>query len=185
MEFISVDTIKEFFDDFDLDALVAELKAVTPYLQTVATQEEIANLIVSTESESFGAFIAAMQSADSKGAPLHSRIDINDISDDLAAQVDKDLTEMVKALEILAMYEMLEDNNYTGQDLQGVAFIHADHFQKYVQDEAIENSWVADHVSDCVDWSAYAHKMKMQYGSVDIQCPNLLNEDSSEFYYSK
>ena len=185
MQLISVDTIKSFFNDMDLEALVEELNAVTPYLQTIATQEEISNLIVSTEADSFDAVITALQSANSTGLTLHSRICINDISDDLASPVDKDLTEMVKALEIIAMYEMIGDNNYTGAAIENVAFIHANYFQEYVQEEAIENGWVADHVSDCVDWSAYAKKMEMQYGSVEIDCPNLLNENSSTFFYPK
>ena len=185
MQLISVATAKELFEDFNHDALVAELKAATPYLNTIATPEEIKSLIVSVEAQSFGAVISALQSADADGSTFHSRIDINDIPDDMVADVDADLSEMVKSLELMQIYEMLEDNNYTGSDLENIAFIHADHFEEYVQDEATDNDWVAEHVIDCVNWSDYAHKMKMQYGSATIECPNLLNESSSEFFYSK
>lgn len=181
MDFLSVANLKEFFDDFDHDALVAELQATQGYLLTLVNQSAIDAVIDAVKAADFSQFVSAMRVTDETGLTLNDVMDVNDI----LGEFEDDLINLVKALELMELYEMLEDNNYSGMDLDGVAFINAEHFEQYVKDEATENGWVAEHIADCVNWSDYAHKMKMQYGSAGIECPNLLNADVSEFYYPK
>ena len=180
-----MDNVKGFFEHPNLEILVAEVEAVKPYLETVATDSEIVNLVIAAKLQDFDAFIKAMQAADNEsGLTLHNRIDIQSISKDLTAKVDPELPSMAKALEILTMYEMFEDNNYSGLPIANIAFISVCYFQAYKKHEAIENGWVSDDLIECVDWAKYADNKSRQYGSVTINCPMLLGEALSGFYFS-
>lgn len=179
MNFLSMNCVQDLFLNLAYDSLQGELQSINDYLLTVATAKEIDALIAAIRSEDLDQFIGAMQAACEHGITLHSRIDVDDVDLDES----EDLHNLVEALEIMKIYEILEDNNHSGMGIDSIAFINANYFETYAKDEAIDNSWVSDHVVDCVNWSDYADKMKVQYKSVMVECPNLLKANSLEFYY--
>ena len=174
MNFLSTSNLEDFFNEFDHKALVTELNSVHDYLTSIIDEKVVHSLIAAINNSDFKKFIKAMQESNEVGHTFHSIIDFED-----------QYLHVSKAIELMELYEALEDHNYTSCEIDGIAFIEAEYFETYIKEQAIENGDVVEHMVDCVNWSDYAHKMKQQYGSVDMECPLLLGKTNLEFFYPK
>lgn len=183
-DFLSLENVKDFFDNLDHEQAVQGLTVMRPYLLTVISADQLEALIKAVDDASFDEFVKVMHQADEQGITVFASIDFNDAEEEIYNQLPSADTESL--IEVMRCYEALEDNNYSGSELNNIAFVSSEHFESYIRDTEIDAGNIASHLEKYIDWEDFADDVRRSdYGSVEIDAPNLLGGASIEYFYRK
>ena len=186
MNFLSLSDLTAAFSDLDQASTIQDLMAVRPFMISVMPESVVLNICASIEALDFDAFITAFHESDEHGVTWFDHLDLSDMPDHLLKETQDSALNLKKLIELVELYEVLENNNYSGMDLESVAFIAESYFEQYMRDCQVEEGSVANHLVDYVDWSTFAHNVRnADYGAVKVNAPHTLQIEDADYFYRK
>lgn len=186
MNFFSLSDIKNAFIELEHSKVLEDLKTLHPYLITVIPEPVLLEISLAVGAVDFDEFIAAVHEADSEGITWFDHLNVNDVPEELLNATNEQ-GELIKALfEMVDLYEVLENNNYSGGDIDGIAFIAEDYFTSYIRESENETNSIPDHLQEYINWEDFAHRVRnADYGGVKIPVSHVFKLNNPEFYYRK
>ena len=188
MNFLSLSEVHNLFADLDHLNTVEDLKVIHPFLISVMPEEVALKIRTAVENQNFDTFIEAFHEADEHGITWFDHLNLSDLNHDLLTATHEDGVFLKQLLQIVELYEILENNNYSGGEVDSIALISAPYFETFIRESEVEDGSVSSHLQDYVDWGTFAHNVRnADYGSVNVseEIRHTLQLENTEFYYRK